>query len=191
MHNNFFGLYINFNVNKFKFILKQNLTMKNIKLNFSMVVLLLLFLSTTISAQMTKAEITATGLTCSMCSNAIFKQLKTIANVKNIDTDLNANTFIVTFNEGNAISPKILKDKVEKAGFFIGSLVITANTETINATNYIRVDNSIQKDNDLQIRILDKGYVTTKEFKKLSKTYQSVASYAMENEDDFHIKIVK
>lgn len=165
--------------------------MKNIKLNFSVVVLLLLFASTTMSAQITKAEITATGLTCSMCSNAIFKQLKTIADVKNIDTDLNANTFIITFSEGNALNPKILKDKVEKAGFFIGSLVITANPETLNAANYIRVDKSIKNNNDLQIKILDKGYVTTKEFKKLSKTYQTVASYAIENDDDFHIKIVK
>lgn len=165
--------------------------MKNIKLNYNVLAILLLFASATMSAQMTKAEITATGLTCSMCSNAIFKQLKTIADVKNIDTDLNANTFIVTFNGENAVSPKILKDKVEKAGFFIGSLVITANPEIINAANYIKVDKAMQKDNDMKIRILDKGYVTAKEFKKLSKTYQSFATYAIDNEDDYHIKIIK
>jgi len=47
------------------------------------------------NAQITKVEIMATGLTCSMCSNAINKQLKTIDEVENVDIDLNKNLFIV------------------------------------------------------------------------------------------------
>ncbi|MFN6071294.1 MAG: heavy-metal-associated domain-containing protein, partial [Bacteroidota bacterium] len=48
-----------------------------------------------IYAQVKKAEIIATGLTCSMCSNAIYKQLNTIVGVDSVLTDLNTNTFTV------------------------------------------------------------------------------------------------
>jgi copper chaperone CopZ len=56
-------------------------------------------------AQISKAEIIATGLTCSMCSNAINKQLKTLPEVVTVETDLNTNTFTVT-REGNDLSVK-------------------------------------------------------------------------------------
>lgn len=75
-------------------------------------------LSTNTNAQISKAEIRATGLTCSMCSNAINKQLKSLPEVVNVETDLNTNTFTVTLVEGNTLSPKIFKEKVEKAGFY-------------------------------------------------------------------------
>jgi copper chaperone CopZ len=70
------------------------------------------------NAQIIKAEIRATGLTCSMCSNAINKQLKSMLEVANVETDLNTNTFTVTLKEGNDLSPKVFKEKVEKAGFY-------------------------------------------------------------------------
>ena len=40
----------------------------------------------------------------------------------------------------------------------------------------------------VQIQILDKGYVTEKEFKKLSKSLKNVVTYNSNNEDDFHVK---
>ncbi|MBK8850443.1 MAG: heavy-metal-associated domain-containing protein [Saprospiraceae bacterium] len=46
-------------------------------------------------AQISKAEIVATGLTCSMCSNAINKQLKSLTDVDSVVIDLNTNTFVV------------------------------------------------------------------------------------------------
>ncbi|WP_158727784.1 MULTISPECIES: heavy-metal-associated domain-containing protein [unclassified Flavobacterium] len=67
-------------------------------------------------AQMQKAEIKATGLTCSMCSNAINKQLKAMSGVTTVTTDLNTNSFFVAFENNNTITPKMLKDAVEKAG---------------------------------------------------------------------------
>jgi copper chaperone CopZ len=67
-------------------------------------------------AQISKAEIIATGLTCSMCSNAINKQLKTLPEVVTVETDLNTNTFTVTLKEGNDLSQKYLR-KSGKAGF--------------------------------------------------------------------------
>lgn len=110
--------------------------------------------------------------------------------VANVETDLNTNTFTVTLNEGYNLSPKSFKDKVENAGFFIGSLIITAKPETITQSTYILVSDKPDNMNEIQFQVVDKGYVTEKEFKKLSKSYKSVETYASNNEDDFHIKIL-
>jgi hypothetical protein len=37
---------------------------------------------------------------------------------------------------------------------------------------------------------MDKGYVTDREFKKLLKSYKNVGTFAANNEDDFHIKML-
>ncbi|MFE3866825.1 heavy-metal-associated domain-containing protein [Flavobacterium sp. LS2P90] len=164
--------------------------MKNIHLKFIIVACLVLITSIKSFAQISKAEIIATGLTCSMCSNAINKQLKTLPEVVNVETDLNTNTFTVTLKEGNNLSPKVFKEKVEKAGFFVGSLVVTSKPETITKSSYILVNDKLSNASEIQFKILDKGFVTEKEFKKLSKTYKNVETYASNNEDDFHIKLI-
>ena len=163
--------------------------MKKIKIIYG--VLLIILFSSTVTAQISKAEIRATGLTCSMCSNAINKQLKSLTDVVEVQTDLNTNTFTVTLKEGNILNPKIFKEQVEKAGFFIGSLVLTTKLNTLKQSNYVLVNEDTTKNsNDIQIQVLDKGYVTDKEFKKLSKSLKNIATYTANNEDDFHIKII-
>lgn len=162
--------------------------MKKINKTYLLFAAVIMLLSTNTNAQILKAEIRATGLTCSMCSNAINKQLKTIPEVVNVQTDLNTNTFTVTLSKGNTLTPKVFKEKVEKAGFFIGSLVLTTNAETIKKGAYVLVNNSLNNSAEVQIQILDKGYVTEKEFKKLSKSLKNIVTYNLNNEDDFHVK---
>ena len=82
---------------------------------YIMIASIILMFSIKSNAQIVKAEIRATGLTCSMCSNAINKQLKSMPEVANVETDLNTNTFTVTLKEGNSLTPKVFKEKVEKA----------------------------------------------------------------------------
>jgi len=164
--------------------------MKKINIVYVIVASMVLMFSMKSNAQISKAEIRATGLTCSMCSNAINKQLKSLPEVVTVETDLNTNTFTVTLKEGNELSPKVFKEKVEKAGFFIGSLVVTAKPETIAKNSYILVNNRPNNVTEIQFQVVDKGYVTEKEYKKLSKSYKNVETYASNNEDDFHIKIL-
>ena len=164
--------------------------MKKINKVYIMVASMVLMFSMKSNAQIVKAEIRATGLTCSMCSNAINKQLKALPEVINVETDLNTNTFTITLKEGNELSPKIFKEKVEKAGFFIGSLIITAKSETVSKSPYILVNDKKNDATEVQFQVVDKGYVTDKEFKKLSKSYKDIATYVTNNEDDFHIKIL-
>lgn len=110
--------------------------------------------------------------------------------VVQVDTDLNTNTFTVTLTDDNQLTPKVFKEKVEKAGFFIGSLIVTTQAEVIGKSPYLMIEESKSKSGSVQVQIIDKGYVTDKEFKKLSKKYKDINTFKLENEDDFHIKLV-
>lgn len=164
--------------------------MKYLNKTHILVTVLTMLFTTIGNAQISKAEIRATGLTCSMCSNAINKQLKSLAEVANVETDLNTNTFTVTLKAGNSLTPFAFKESVEKAGFFIGSLILTVDSKTAAKSPYILVKESANIPAEVKIQVLDKGYVADKEFKKLAKTYKSSATYASNNEADFHIKFV-
>lgn len=175
--------------------------MKNINLKFIGIACLLLITSVNSYSQISKAEIIATGLTCSMCSNAINKQLKATVGVDSVSTDLNTNTFTVYFKKESKIMPRVLKEGVEKAGFFIGSLVITMPTNSLkiasnktisfNGSTFVLLNEELKNSTgETKVKIFDKGYVTQKEHKKLLRTFSKTASYPLDNEDDYHIKTV-
>jgi len=60
----------------------------------------------------------ASGLTCSMCSNAINKSVKSIDFVEKVMANIQTSTFEITFKPGSTIDFDLLKKKVEDAGFF-------------------------------------------------------------------------
>lgn len=166
--------------------------MKNINLKSIGIVCFVLITSMKSYSQISKAEIIATGLTCSMCSNAINKQLKKLVEVDSVSTDLNTNTFVVYLKKDSKLSPKTFKESVEKAGFFIGSLQVTMPAEQLKSnSNYILIETEAPKsNNEVVVKIFDKGYVTAKEHKKLLKSYSKIETFALNNEADYHIKIV-
>jgi copper chaperone CopZ len=152
-------------------------------------------------AQLTKVEIIATGLTCSMCSNAINKQLKTLTDVEKVDIDLNTNTFIVFLKKNNQITPKILKDKVENAGFFVGEMVLFVPFENqkiienaiVNTSNmsFVFIDSKYTTLNgDTKLKVFDKGYLTSKALKKASKFLKLDANNSSEKENIYHVKMI-
>ena len=161
---------------------------------------IMLFASFIANAQITKAELTATGLTCSMCSKATYKQLTSIPEVEKVETDLNKTTFILHFKNGSTINPGVLKKKVEAAGFSVGELVIVLNINNQKAENNI----SFMQDNitytfmdtkpgvltgEVKVKILDKGFVVEKEYKKLLKMAKQYPGYAKsKNNNSYHIK---
>jgi copper chaperone CopZ len=98
-----------------------------------------------------------------MCSNAINKQLKKMTEVDSVATDLNTNTFVVS-QKRECFKSYGFKESVEKAGFFVGSLEATmASGQLKSNPNYILVDSQeIVPNEEVVVRILDKGYVTEK-----------------------------
>jgi copper chaperone CopZ len=158
------------------------------------------FVSIQVKAQFTKAEIMATGLTCSMCSNAINKQLKSLVEVDSVEVDLNTNTFIVYVKKESSLSPRTLKESVEKAGFFVGSMIVSMKFDNTvipedkkvekDGAEFIILGNKSQMlDGDVKAKIVDKGYVTQKEFKKLSKSFSKIPSYQSVAENEYHLII--
>lgn len=166
---------------------------------FKIVITIVVLLSTNSFAQITKAEIVATGLTCSMCSNAINKQLKKLPEVEKVTIDLNTNTFIVSLKKNNTITPRILKESVINAGFFVGSMNITISFDNQKISenskikkdnlNLIFIDTNTKTLNGMtKLKVLDKGYLVQKDFKKNLKLYSKHPSYLLDNEDDYHLK---
>jgi copper chaperone CopZ len=163
-------------------------------------IFLILFIAFNINAkaqQLSKVEIVATGLTCSMCSNAINKQLKSISEVDSVAIDLNKNLFVVYLKKTNKLLPIDLKNKVEKAGFFVGSFVAYINVSNVAITDNTQLDNFVFIDSKPQtingivkVKILNKGFVTTKDFKKLQKTYTKYSNFSKDNNKDYYIKLV-
>ncbi len=153
-------------------------------------------------AQMEKAEIIATGLTCSMCSKAIYKQLLKIPEVEKVDTNLEANSFMIYLKKDNHIKPNVLKNKVEEAGFFVGSLIafLPTNTLVANGFNKLNQENVtfevlegsfIKNSISTKVKILDKGFVTSKEYNTDLKSINKLLQKEIQGQEVYHVKIIQ
>jgi copper chaperone CopZ len=136
-----------------------------------------IFICLTTNAQIKKITLQASGLTCSMCSNAINKALKTLDFVEAIEPNIKTSSFIITVKENSIANFDKVKSKVEDAGFFVAKMnatILFINTEISNDSHFVMNNNAFhflnvnqQKLNGLQeIKLLDKGFVTKKDFKK-------------------------
>ena len=147
----------------------------------------IIFAAFTSSAQIEKAQFQASGLTCSMCSNAINKALKTVPFIESINTDLNKNLFEITFKKNIPVDLDAIKKKVEDAGFSIAKFWIVAdfNNVKINNEEHIAVGDfnfhfmnvKAQTLNGAQrLQLIDKNFVSSKEY-KTNSAYTSMSCY--------------
>ena len=147
-------------------------------------------------SQISKAEIVATGLTCSMCSNAINKQLNRMPEVEKVAIDLNTNTFTVSLKKGNHITPQALRTNIEKAGFFVGSMILTMDADNVqlkdNASfknpsgTYVFVEPKEKLVNGtLRLKVLNNGFVTKKEYKQSAKVLTKYSGFGTQEETYF------
>jgi copper chaperone CopZ len=131
------------------------------------------------NAQFTKATLQATGLTCAMCNNAINKSLKTVAFVESVKSDISTSSFDITFKPGATVDIDQVKKAVTDAGFSIGSLKLTGDLGHLSLTKdkHVEIGNSMFHflDTDKEnidgvqtITVVDKDFVTQKQFKKFS-----------------------
>jgi len=160
-----------------------------------------LFVSVVVNAQILKAELTATGLTCSMCSKATYKQLISIAAVEKVEPDLNNTAFLLYFKKGSAVNIDDVKKKVEDAGFSVGELVVVFNfkdqqaanngTFTLDNNTYTFMDTKAGTlSGEVKVKILDKGFIVDKEYKQIEKTAKQYPTYASNNKNVYHIKVL-
>ena len=129
-------------------------------------------------AQIKSGTLVASGLTCSMCSKAIYKALEALPMIQTVEVDIEKSSYKMTFKEGT-ISPDDIRSAVENAGFFVASLQLQGifkenkvGKDThldINGSTYHFVGVKDQTlDGEKTITIIDKSYLPQKERKKYS-----------------------
>ena len=132
-------------------------------------------------AQFTQATLQATGLTCAMCSNAINKALQKVPFVGSVKPDIKNSSFGIVFKKDGEVDIDALKDAVEDAGFSVGSLKLTGNFNEVKiaADQHVKIGNdnfhflnvkSQELTGEQTITVVDKNFVTEKQFKKYSFT---------------------
>jgi copper chaperone CopZ len=72
-------------------------------------------------AQFIKAELQVSGLTCSMCSKATEKSLRTLPFISDIKPDLNRNMFTITFKANTPVDLEQMSKKVQSAASLLTS----------------------------------------------------------------------
>lgn len=138
----------------------------------------LIFIANAVSAQqISSAELQVTGLTCSMCSQATEKSLKTLDFIGSIKPDLNKNTFMIEFKGQKPVNIDLIKKKVQDAGFSIGNLaaVINFNNTKVNdeglalaGANVYQFLNTKNKvlNGKVKVNVVDKNFISASAFKK-------------------------
>jgi copper chaperone CopZ len=143
--------------------------------------LILLFGSAVLTskAQLEKIQFQASGLTCSMCSNAINQALKTIPFIASISVDLNKDIFEITLKKNQPVDLDLIQKKVEDAGFSLAKCWIWMDLHNlkidndghfvIDGINYHFVHVKTQTLNGEQrLQVIDKKYVLYREYKRNS-----------------------
>ena len=127
-------------------------------------------------AQVMKVYLQASGLTCSMCSNAINKSLKTLDFVDKIDADVKRYTFELSFKSNSSVDFGKIKRKVEDAGFSVSSFFASIDFDNVQfkSDQPVRIGGNTLlfvnlKDQALSgetmVRLVDKGFISSKEYK--------------------------
>jgi len=130
-------------------------------------------------AQVKKVRLQASGLTCSMCSNSINKAIQSLDYVKEVDANIKNSSFDITFNDASKVKFDQIKKKVEDAGFFVARFEVDYQFDRIAVYKDAHIESNdllfhflnVPEENisgEVTLRLLDKGFLSTKEFKKNS-----------------------
>jgi copper chaperone CopZ len=137
------------------------------------------FLAVQSNAQFNRATLQATGLTCAMCSNAINKALQAKPFIQSVRSDIKNSSFNIVFKENANVDIDEIRKAVEGAGFAIGSLKLTGNFNEVKIENdkhvqigdknfhFLNVGSQVLN-GEQTITIVDKDFLTAKQFKKFS-----------------------
>jgi copper chaperone CopZ len=149
-------------------------------------------------AQIRSVTLQASGLTCSMCSRAIYESIKKLPEVSTVKEDIEHSSYHIQFKTPESISFPNLKKAVKDAGFSVAWIEVNANFKDAVVAN----DSSL-KMNDLRFHfvgikkqtlngetrllILDKDYLQEKDRKKYAAFFEEITAGGAAG--DFHVTI--
>lgn len=140
-----------------------------------------------VQAQIQSAQLSASGLTCSMCSKSIFKALIQLPSVASVDVDIEQSVFTIIFKPDAQVFPDDIKKAVTDAGFAIASLQMTANfpAADVGKDTHLQFAGATYHLLNMQVQhiegirtfsVLDKNFVTTAVFRR-NKKFTQMACY--------------
>lgn len=138
--------------------------------------------------QISSAELQVTGLTCSMCSQATEKSLRTLDFIEAITPDLNRNIFVIEFKKDKGVNIDQIRNKVEDAGFSVGNLAAVFNFSNakVDDNGQTIVDGKVYKflnakskvlNGAVKANVVDRDFISGSVFKKNASQYKT-ESYA-------------
>lgn len=137
-----------------------------------------------VKAQFTTVQLQVSGLTCSMCSKATEKSLRTLSFISDIKTDLNNSLYIITFKKDVPVSLQAISKKVQGAGFSVNNLKATFNFDGVKLTNnqfnYAGETYQLVKapekalSGPVVFTVVDKCFVSASAYKKYAGQYPDI-----------------
>lgn len=135
----------------------------------------------------TRAALIASGLTCSMCSNSIYKALVQLPFVDHVAPDVEHSSFLITFRKQAPVDIDALKQKVKEAGFSVSSLTITMQVRDLAIQSDVHLELGGQTfhfmhvkpqtlNGEATVRVIDRDFLSSREYKQFA-AYTTMACY--------------
>lgn len=143
------------------------------------IILVLTVCGIAVHAQFKTAILQASGLTCAMCTKAINNSLEQLSFIESVKADIKNSAFRIVFKPGVSMKIDDLKKAVEDAGFSVAKLKLAGNFTNVDIKNdehviingstfhFLKVSDQTLS-GEKEITIVDKNFVTAKEFKKFT-----------------------
>lgn len=133
------------------------------------------------SAQFRSASLTAGGLTCALCSKAIFNSLSKLPSVEKVDVDIASSIYQIEFKHRAHVEPDDLRNAVEEAGFSVSRLELTGSFDGLDiehdshrliggSTYHFLLTDKKRLQGEHTITIVDKAFVSPRTFKKFRES---------------------
>jgi copper chaperone CopZ len=147
--------------------------------------------------QVINATLQAAGLTCAMCSNAIYQSLIDLPSIDQVNPDVEHSSFYIRFKSGMKIDPDEIRSAVEAAGFSIGEFFLTVriNASQVTENKIIQLEEIKLKllnesfsdfNQEIKLLIYEKDFLTDKKIKDYEKKIGKKLNKKRE-EDFYHV----
>ncbi|HAI84136.1 MAG TPA: hypothetical protein DCL43_10730 [Chitinophagaceae bacterium] len=151
-----------------------------------MLVALILGINAT-HAQIQTATLKASGLTCSMCSKAVYDALTKVDFVKSVKANIQKSEYTIQLDDTKKIELSQLAEAVEDAGFSVAEMFITTKLSNLTVKNdaHIEMNGALLHfvnvptttvDGMVTLRLLDKVFAGDKTHKKYAQ-YTAMECY--------------
>src|SRR5215471_1787506 len=82
-------------------------------------------------AQISNARLVASGLTCSMCSKAIYEALQKLNAIESVKASIKESSYDIVFKKGVVVNFDDVRKAVEDAGFSVAKFQVTVNFDNV------------------------------------------------------------